>query len=557
MDNKEMTEFDNILAEIDTLSDGAIDHLMAATPWQGDPAGDLAPVTGKRPIKDEDGFSMTGYGAGDYNYKGFSQIQDLCWQKFQDNPFVFTTVIDITGRLTGYGFQQNSTYPRANEFMEEIWEDPRNNLVQNFGKYIARSVIQGELFLSLTVHKDGFVEVDFVSPSVIKGFENNSGILMAKNKPLFPLMYRVQGSTGDEKFIPSINLAYYPELWKEAIENKHVKKSKIVGIDAGTKFKDLNGCQTYMVRWDQGFVTDRNVGRVRASLEWIEHYSNIKKWELDHKKSSGAYLWTIEIEDRQSFRMWLAMSDEERAQTGLLKKKVPGGTIMLPPGFKMQCNNPKLSSITNQDNDILKMISAGLNMPEDVLTGSSSGTTFSGAKLSRGPASDRLQDQISDLDRFLVHGFWRGAMWLHSKINGMPWEYKIRRAYKFEEGDPKFKNFKVKAHKTVQINYPISEMGDLEGKSRAFLGVKHGPVTEQLGMSGAEVSKHLGFQNYNQSRLDKATEDDMYPELKTSAEIEAGQEGGDVEGALTLPAVPKPAAPAPAKPVKKEGSDET
>lgn len=548
MSKESLESMDSILTEIDGLSDAAVDHLMASTPWQGDPSGSAAPGVTERPVLDEDGFPTAGYGSGDYNYGGFAQIQEMCWQKFQQNPFVFTTVIDIMGRLTGYGFQQNSTYPRANELMEEIWEDPRNNLVMNFGKYIARSVIQGELFLSLTVHADGFIEVDFISPSIIKGFDNNSGILMAKNKPLFPLMYRIQDKTGGEKFIPSINLAYYPELWKEALANKHVKSSKVVGKKAGKKFSGVNNYQTYIVQWDQGFITDRNVGRVRASLEWIEHYSNIKKWELDHKKSSGSYLWAIEIEDRQSFRMWLAMTDEERAKTGLLKKKVPGGTIMLPPGFKLDCHNPKLSSITNQDNDILDMVSAGLNMPKDVLTGSSSGTTFSGAKLSRGPASDRLQDQISDLDRFLVHGFWRGVMWLHSKLSGMPWEYKERKAYKFENGEPKFKNFKTKAHKTVSINFPISEMGDLEGKARALLGVKHGPVTEQLGMSRADVSKHLGFQNYNQSRLDSATEEKNYPELKTAAEIEAGQEAGDAES-KTPPVPPKVTPPVP--PVKE------
>ena len=179
-------------------------------------------------------------------------------------------------------------------------------------------------------------------------------------------------------------------------------------------------------------------------------------------------------------------------------------------------------------------------MPEDVLTGSSSGTKFSGAKLSRGPASDRLQDQISDLERFLVHGFWRGALWLHSKVEGMPWEYKKKKAYKFEEGEPKFKNFKLMAHKTVEINFPISEMGDLEAKARALLGVKHGPVTEQLGMSMTEVASHLGFQNYNQSRLDAATEEDTYPELKTAAEIEAGQETGDAEGKVVPPTEPPP-----------------
>jgi hypothetical protein len=221
-------------------------------------------------------------------------IQKVSWKAFQESPFVFTTTLDNTGRLTGYGFSQHSRYDRCNTVMEEIWEDPRNGLVLNFSKYVSRAFIQGELFLPITLHPDGFVEVDFLSPSTIKGFENGSGILMAEGKPLFPLMYRVESPKAGVKFIPSINLAYYPELWGQALSHRDVQADKIVGANTpGKAYKDLRQYKTYMLQWDQGFVTDRNVGRVRVTLDWLEHYTNIKKWELDHKKSSGAYLWTI------------------------------------------------------------------------------------------------------------------------------------------------------------------------------------------------------------------------------------------------------------------------
>lgn len=518
-------QFDQMMDALENMDAMTLDQIQMLTPWQGSPPGSAAPdpeLVGSV-ARDEDGFSFQLLGTGEYNYRGFAKQQAVCWQKFNENPFIFTTVTDMCGRLAGYGFEQGSISDKVNDFMHLIWTDPRNMLVSNFSKYIARSIVQGELFLCVTVHDDGFVEVDFVSPSVIKGFDNNSGILTAEGKPLFPLMYRVENTDGSEKFIPSINLAYYPQLWEEVKKNKHVKMTKVAGKTSAAVFKPIGGYKTYMVQWDQGFVTTRNVGRVKVSLEWINHYDNIKKWELDHKKSSGAYLWAIKIEDRAAFRLWLSMTDEERDKAGLMGKKVPGGTIMLPPGFTIECINPKLASITNQDDDILKMISAGLNTPDDIMTGSSKGTTYSGTKMSRGPVSDRIQDTVADLERFMINTFWRSTLWLNSKVQDVNWEIKLNKAYKFEDGKPKFKKKIYQLHETVEICFPVSEMGDIEAKARALLGVKHGPVTETLGISNREVARRLGFQNYHSQRLAYATEEEEYPELATAALIESAQ----------------------------------
>lgn len=553
MTTERADEFDRTMDQLEAMDPMTFDQITAMVPWQGSPPGSAA--TELDPYqKDVDGFSMSLGIDGDYNYQGYAALQNRCWQKFNENPFVFTTVTDTTGRLTGYGFEQHSTFSKVEDFMHEVWTDPRNMLILHFGKYIARSVIQGELYLVFTVHPDGFVEVDFVSPSVIKGFDNQSGILTAAGKPLFPLMYRMEGSDGSEKFVPSINLAYYPELWAEVKDNKNVKMGKVVGKSGKKAFKELGGYQTFMVQWDQGFVTTRNVGRAKVALEWVEHYDNIKKWELDHKKSSGAYLWAIKIIDRAAFRLWLSMTDEERNKTGLMAKKTPGGTIMLPPGFELTCINPKLASITNQDDDILKMVSAGLNTPEDVMTGSASGTTYSGTKMSRGPVSDRIQDQVADLERWMIHGFWRGSLWLFHKVTGANWKHKVERAYKFEDGEPKFKKKDVPLHETIEVCFPVSEMGDLEAKAKTYLGVKHGPLTQTLGVANRDVARRLGFQSYHNSRLDAATEEKMYPKLALTEAIEAAESMGseialEPKAPANQPANPEPA---PKKdPVKK------
>lgn len=515
----ELKDFDSSLEELSKLDTIDMGKVYATTPWQ-------SPSVLSAPLTDEDGFSVMP-GSDDMNYANFQSMQAMCWAKFNADPFVYTNVTDTIGRLTGYGFDTSSPENKIHDAITETWTDPRNDLILNFSKYIARCEIQGELFLNLTVHTTGFVEVDFISPTTIKGFADNSGIMTHPKKKTMPLMYRIEDSNNRTSYIPSINLALYPDLWKHVKADKTIKIERIVGKSTSKEHKKLGGYKSFIISYDRGFVTKRNIGRVKTVIEWLEHYTNLKKWEIDHKKSSGSYLWSVEMEDKQTLRMWLSLSDDEKAKTGLTAKKTPGGTLILPPGMKLACHNPKLSSISNQDDDILRLISSGLNTPEDVMTGSSSGTTYSGAKLSRGPLADRIMDSIADLQKFLIYRFWRNIFFLKSSVSSFQNEYKVEEAVKFDDnGEPVYKKVKKQAYQLVEIDFPISEISDVEGRSKAYLGVKHGPVTEQLGIPYSDVAKKLGFQSYHRKRLLTATEKKMYPELKTSAEIEASMEVG-------------------------------
>ncbi len=99
---------EKVLNKLDDMSDDDLGVLMtqslAMSPWQGAPPGSLAHGSGG-PATDEDGFSLAAMG-DDFSYKGFSEAQAMCWRKFNENPFVYTTVVDTTGRLTGKGFKQ-------------------------------------------------------------------------------------------------------------------------------------------------------------------------------------------------------------------------------------------------------------------------------------------------------------------------------------------------------------------------------------------------------------------------------------------------------------------
>jgi len=514
--------YEDVLAIIDRLPEADADVLMrhsfAMTPWQGSPPGSLSLSSGT--YTDEDGFT---YGMSEDDFTDFVTLQRECWNLYRTNGFVFTTMQDLVGRLCGHGFSQFSPYERLNDFMDKVWHDPRNMLVSNFSDYVLRGIIQGETYLAATVHNDGFVEVDFIAPTLVSGFTDGSGILFAKNKPNMPLLYKVNGDASNPHYIPDINLAYYPELWAQIESSQEWGQIKDRIINSGKGRDDLHKCQTFMLRWEQGAVTKRNIGRVRASMEWINHYINLKKWEMDHKKSSGSYLWHMEFEDVKAWKLWLALSEEQRLMTGLMQTKTPGMTVMTPPGMKLEVKNPQLSSITNQDNDILKMISAGLNVPEDMMTGSSSGITYGGAKLSRGPIADRIKNDVVDLERWLINVFWQGSFYLHHLYSGANWTYKSRKAYKFDGGKAKFKVVTQDAYRTIAVTWPLSEMSDLEGTTRAVLGVKHGPVTEQLGISCASVSRRLGYSDYYKERLDAETEKATFPELAISSVIESAQ----------------------------------
>ena len=499
---------------IDSLSEDTL-HAIAqrSMPWSSGTRINNAKVV------DEDGFPI--WSEKDI-LEDFSNFQKVCWKKFQENPQINSHVRDYMGSLTGYGFGFYSAVSQIQDVLDEIVEDPRNELYRNISKYVARSEVQGELFLSLTLHEDGFVEVDFIEPTKI----SSDGIIQHPNKKTMPLAYKVtvDKNTGtDTVCIPSIYIAYYPDLLKlvkDKITDSEFEKS------TNRKYKKIGGFKRFIVSWDRGYLTNRNVSHLRTTLEWINHYENLKKWEIDHKKSSGSYLWVVKMEDAKAFRTWLKMTDEDRAATGLTAKKTPGGTLILPPGISITCENPKLSSISDQDTDIMTMVTSGLNRPEDMVTGKSSGSTFSGVKATRGPQSDRIQDEIAYFERFLIFDFWRHIFYLKSIADSsFKLEYNVMEAVSFsDDGVPKMKKVKKKAHKLITVNFPVSEVQDLEGKAKAYLGVKHPSLVETLGIPRAEIAKRLGFPSYIKNRLQFETEEKTLPDLPTIAELDSAQE---------------------------------
>lgn len=490
---------------------------------------------------DEDGFPLEVAGEKEDSNTTRQRLQQVCFQKAHRNPHINTAVRGLAGRITGMGFEVTSGIPQIQQAIDEVYYDQRNRLYYFLYKYYIRHLIEGELFFCLTAHKDGFVEVDFIDPAVISHSSGDgSGVMSHPNKPVMPLMYNIRRSGTDIQQIPSIFCAYYPELLALAAEDD-MYNAKLQGRSKSRAhiFRKFKGYNKFMLVLEKGFVTKRAISYLRTTLEWINHYENLKKYEIDHKKSSGSYLWIFKITEPKSFKLWLSMSDEDRRKTGIMAKKTPGSSLVLPPGMEVEVKNPVLASIKDQDTDILEMVGSGLNEPEDVLS-SKSRSPYASIRASRGPMSDRVSDEVILFDRWFKFDFWAAIFYIKSVVTDFPKFFRVKEATHFENKKPQFKSFNRKPEHLINISYPISEVVDLEGRAKGMLGVKHGPLAEQLGVPNEEIAKRLGIGDYRRTRLRKATEDEEFPELEYNVDAETEQENKIGGGGPPKKPAPKP-----------------
>jgi len=518
------------------LPDEVLEGLQFSAPWQYDPED------GDNVGTDPDGYTLSSSDKDDSSSTR-QALQAECWRKFNRTPYINTAVRGQMGRLTGLGFETTSGIYDILQVVKEIEQDQRNRLYNYWPKYVARANVEGELFLILTLHTDGFIEVDFLDPSNVSGGSDDSGIIWHPTKTLMPLFYLIDNGT--EKFqIPSIFIARYPELVNTASKNIDYNKSLQKRSRSGNKkFKQFGGYNQFIVSWDRGFVTKRAISYLRTTLEWLNHYENLKKYEIDHKKSSGSYLWVFSITDTKAFRLWTAMTAEQRASTGIAAKKTPGSTLVLPPGMTLECRNPQLSPLRDEDTDIKELVAAGINEPTDIMTGTSKGT-FASVKETRGPMSDRTSDEVAYFERYLRFDFWSNIFFLRSKVSKFPEYFDVDDCVGFGKNkEPIIEKVKERPENLLEFSFPVSETIDLEGKTKALFGVKHGPLNKVLGVDNKTISKIVGIGGWSRTRQIKALEDKLYPELEFESDAESVQEKAIEK--------PKPSNTPQPKPVKK------
>lgn len=480
--------------------------------------------------KDSDGFPV-GLTVSDKGVPQFTRevLHSHIWYKFHSNPHVNTSIRGITGRIAGNGFATVSDIPDLDYAIEETETDYRNRLYDYWPKFITRAFISGELFLCFTCHDDGFIEIDFIDPDMIDG-EAENGIIFHPRKTRMPLVYCVKDADKDiDELVPSIYLARYPELINEAKKHKAFKAKMLDNSKTGRKaFRKTGGFRRFIVSWDLGLITQRSTSHLQTILQWLNHWETLKKYEIDHKKSSGAYVWVVKFTDVKSWITWLNLSDEERRKTGLAAPKTPGGTLVIGPNMEIVAQNPNLPKISDGDSDIMQMISSGLNEPQDITTGQAKGT-FASVKASRGPMSDKISDEMVYFERWLRHDFWGNVFFLKSKISDFPETFPVREAVAFKNKKPVMEIVQKKSTKCIDILFPISAVENIEGQAKAYLGVKHGSLRDTANIPNEELMRRMGFRGYRRLLLKKATEDEMYPEVVLAVDQESSQEKTEAE----------------------------
>ena len=109
----------------------------------------------------------------------------------------------------------------------------------------------------------------------------------------------------------------------------------------------------------------------------------------------------------------------------------------------------------------------------------------------------------------------------------------VEEAVRFENGKEIFEKVKKAPQFLIDVQYPISETLDLDERTKAVLGVKHGPLSETVGVPPSKAAKMIGIGGYGRNRLQKATEDKKYPKLIYADGMDPEAKQEKAEGELT------------------------
>lgn len=493
----------------------------------------LNPNTDGRMV-DEDGFKVLKGGTGkpDISTWDEKRLRRECWRKFNGSPQVNTAILGRMGRLTGMGFRTTSEIWDVQEVIDEISLDHRNRLWDHIPKIVGRSYVEGEINILLTLHDNGFVEADHIDPATIdEGGDDDTGIIFHSQKTWMPLFYNItpppvsgRAKIPRKEQIPSIYIARYPSLLFDAKSHMDFSQHRQrASIDESKP--NIGGYRRFIVSWNRGLLTRRATAYMRTTIRWLNHYEDLKLYEIDHKMASGMYAWMFYPEDMKAFRSWMNMSDEDKKKVAFTQKIFPGQRLVLPPGWKAECVSPNLPPLSGEDTDILDMVSSGFNEPVDVMTGRSTGT-YASMKAQRGPMADRESDEAAYLERFLKYDFWSSVFFLRASVGAMEKRYPVQKCVGF---DPKtktedWKEVFVPPERTIDIDFPVSEAMSIGDRVAAVMGAKHGNLSETMGMPRKRQAEAIGIRGYAAMRRDKATEDSKYPDLALTLNQESLQE---------------------------------
>jgi len=469
------------------------------------------------------------------------RINTEAWIKYVQDAFVSTSIDRLVGRIVGHGFKICSHIVEIQDWLDEVFDNPLNELYSAFQGYVVRKLVENELFLNFTVHDDGFSEIDVIEPSLIVGGNNticSNGVVVHPTKRTMPLWYRVKvptnlGQSSEHILIPSSYIAYMPEL--NSVYSRNQLESlgaRIIPINEKIKDKSKGKLlyNRYVLSWRSSVKElRRNVSRLRTLFEPLEDYKQVKRWRSDYMKALATYFIFFEFEDLKSWLRWLALSPEEKRNTGITQPLRPADRLLLPPGIKATIQNPQLPKMSGDDQDLLKWMATAANTPYDVFSSDVQGATYASSKASRPFYMDYIDDLQGMTEIFFKEDFCK--LIFHFKIaldRKFKAKYPMKKCVDFVNKKPVFEEKKYPPHKFISIIFPQSQEINTTDTANAYLGSKRGDLTWHLGASKKMIATKLGIPDYESELRRRAEEEDKYPD-----EFVSNQGNSDMVDSLT------------------------
>ncbi len=484
------------------------------------------------------------------------ELQDLTYKQYREFPYIRSDVDRKVNMVTGKNFGFSSYIPDIDEFLEEEVYDHRNLLWWRMPGWIVRMLVEGELFILVTVQPDGFCVFNIIEPSYVTGALDATGIWSDPGNVLLPLYYNIKDLTsgGDGEIIPSINHIYDAGYDKvdlgESFKRELLKGSQL--LDRG-KYKALGGYSRFVIHWNNLNGVDeakRDTSFLRAVLKYVNFYQQSILWSMDYRKSLASWSQEVKFSDdafgQKAYRLWSKMTDEERLATGLTRPPAPGDRVFSMPGMSINTvssNQGKMGS--GESVDLRNMLVSGMDAPPDVVTSDLSQGNRSSSQQTRSPYADTAEALQVKFERLFKFGLWAHIFKIKSLMDdSFREDIKIDSPIDFMEekessdvaGAPlkdvkkaKTQKRKRKAFHFVDVTFPVLNIQDMEGLATGLLGSKHGSVIETLGIPPSLVAERMGFKGYRKLRLQHALEEDQYPDRMPLDEQEAAIEGKPVK----------------------------
>ena len=495
------------------LEDPASAVIFASSPWQG-----VTALSFTADLKDEtwDGAKDSKAQAPEWRIQ-----QDKCWNKYRRFGPVNASINSKADYVTGAGFKVDSPVLQIRQALKSFWYGMHNQLYKTSNSWLVRMQSEGELFLLFSIAEvktpEKFqVKIRVLEPSRI-GDGNETGLIVNPSDATETLFYEHKTSAGTE-IIPDIRIAFNPELAKLKLSTE-IDKAKLKTSQGGGKFSKLGGFNRFFLHWKNltGIVEyERDISSLSSVLEYINLYENSIKWRLDHLKAMSAYTNIVKFTEtplgKASYYLFMHMTDEQRAKTGLTKQLKPGGTLILMPGVEFDVKNPNLGNLPVQD-PLLNLTGSGLRSPMDLFQGNASGLTNSTVEATRSPYEADIETLQTKHEDFLRWEVLRSYFWILTQLAGFPATFKKKEVEEIVGGKGKIVEIDVEPCELVNISSPNIKFTKQPLETvQAYLGSKH-PGLHGIGVSADSAAKALGVDDLHAEKRKQILEIEEFGEI--------------------------------------------